>query len=255
MKKMLAILLALCLLAAPVYAFAAATETDAAGEPAASSELMTLRSVADVATFILEPVKWCEVQIVPAVLTTEDGAKDVYLVALRGTGFSLNKANNVLACFLSAFNLSSNYYRLARDSVFEHVPEGATLVAAGHSLGGMVLQQLSCTPEFTEKYELINTLNVGSPYVLTKAENREGALARFVEKSDVIPKLGPGALLDFVHYNDFVKVDGGYLGDPNGAHNLSYMREDLLGGYDALGVKDGGATLTLDPADIIMIHT
>ena len=264
MKKWISVLLALCLLALPLFAFAenvptgtdaVLTSTDAEGETGEDPvpATMTLSNVPDVATFILDPIVWCEIQIVPAVLTAEDGARDVYLVAIRGTGSSMKKANNVLACFLSSFNLSSKYYEMVRDAVYEYVPEGSAILMAGHSLGGMVAQQLSCTDEFTAKYELISTLNVGSPYVKTKAEKREGTLVRCVDRHDVIPKLGIGALLDFFHYSSFIRTDGGYLGDPDGAHNLSYRRADLWGAYDVRGVENGGATLTLNTADIVSL--
>ena len=257
MKKFLSVILALCLMLLPMAVFAAAADADAAdadapevaGEEPSVQETLVLASVADVAAFII-PNGSCEIQIAPAVLTTADGAQDVYFVALRGAGAAIHKANNVMACFLSAFNLSSKYYQMVRDAVFEYVPEGSKVVLAGHSLGGMVGQQLSCAEEFTSKYELLNTLNVGSPAVLTKNENREGTLVRCVDKQDVIPKLSPCALMNIQHYNDCIRIDGGYLGDPDGAHNKSYQRDDLWGEYDALGVKGGVAVITLQSADI-----
>ena len=262
MKKVFSVILALCILLVPMSALAAATGTDAevpadTGIPTGGKtipETLTLESVADVAAYILEPLRWCEIQISPAVLTTAEGEENVYFVALRGAGLHMNKANNAIACLYSAFNLESNYYRLARDSVFKYVPEGSKVVFAGHSLGGMIEQQLSCAEEFTSKYELLNTLNMGSPAVMTKNENREGTLVRCVDKQDVIPKLSPCVFVNLKHYNDCIKIDGGYLGDPNGAHNLSYMRDDLWGAYDVLGVKDGGAVITLQTADISIIH-
>ena len=264
MKKVLSVLLALCLLLLPLSVYAAATETDAvlSGTDAQASadgeeavpETLVLDSVADVASYILEPFTWCEIQIVPAVLTTAEGEQDVYFVALRGAGLQMNKANNAIACLYSAFNRESSYYRLARDAVFQYVPEGSRVVLAGHSLGGMIEQQLSCTAEFTARYELLNTLNMGSPAVMTKNENREGPLVRCVDTYDVIPKLSPCVFVNLKHYNDCIKINGGYLGDPDGAHNLSYRRDDLWGAYDALGVKDGGATITLKPADITALQ-
>ena len=262
MKKLLSLLLVLCLLAVPMNAFAAVTDTDAAvsatdavpaGEGTDAPEALVLASVSDVADFILDPIVWCEIQIVPAVLTAAEGARDVYFVALRGAGLQMNKANNAFACLLSAFNRESNYYRMARDAIFQYVPEGSAVVFAGHSLGGMIEQQLSCAAEFTAKYELLNTLNMGSPAVMTKNENREGPLVRCVDKQDVIPKLSPCVFTDRQHYNDCIRLDGGYLGNPDGAHNLSYPRADLWGAYDVLGVKDGGATLTLNPAEITIL--
>lgn len=268
MKKLLAMILALCVAVLPLCAYAAAVDEpltqDAAvsetEEPVAVSEsgdgdAPVLASVADVARFILEPSPWCEIQIGPAVLETADGAQDVYLVALRGTGFSMKRANNVVACFLSAFNLNSKYYTMVKEAVYQYIPEGAKILFAGHSLGGMIEQQLSCTEELTAKYEILNTLNVGSPYVLADASKREGTLVRFAEKTDIIPRLSPAVFVNPKQYNDMIVKEGGYLFDPDGAHNLSYMRAEQYGEYDALGVQNGGARILLDQDALIRLRT
>ncbi|MBQ6065941.1 MAG: hypothetical protein IJK89_03890 [Clostridia bacterium] len=251
MKKVLSILLAVCLLAGPsaLLAHAAATETDAQAEDG-----VTMTSIADVAKFILEPHRWGEIQITPAVLSGADGARDVYLVALRGTGFTMKKANNVVACFLSAFNITTEYYTMTLEAIYQYVPEGATIVFAGHSLGGMIEQQLSCTEELTAKYEILKTVNMGSPYVLADASKREGPLVRFAEKTDIIPRLSPAVFVNLKAYNDMTIKDGGYLFDPNSAHNLSYMRVDEWGEYDVLGVLNGGATLTVAYDDVVVLR-
>ena len=252
MKKLLSVLLAVCLCACPLalFAGAAATETDAQAE-----ESVTMTSIADVAKFILEPHKWGEIQITPAVLSGADGAQNVYLVALRGTGFTMSKANNVVACFLSAFNITTDYYTMTLEAIKQYVPEGEKIVFAGHSLGGMIEQQLSCTEELTAKYEILNILNMGSPYVLADASKREGTLVRFAEKADIIPRLSPAVFVNLKAYNDVTIKEGGYGFDPNGAHNLSYMRADIWGEYDVLGVLNGGATLTVVYDDIVLLHT
>ena len=255
MKKLAAILLTACLLigSLSLFAFAADTEpVDALPAEADEAEdaVVVCASVSDVAMFILVPAVWCEIQIVPAVLETQDGTQDVYFVALRGAGIQMNKANNVIACFLSAFNITNKYYEQVRDAVYQFVPEGSKIVFAGHSLGGMVAQQLSCTDEFTEKYELLNTLNMGSPYVLADASKREGPLVRCVDKYDVIPKLSPAVFADLANYRNAIQKDGGYLGNPDGAHNMSYRSSELWGSYDVFGVENGGAKLTFNAADV-----
>lgn len=252
MKKLTALILVVCLCVCPLalFANAAATETDAEEE-----EGVVMTSVADIAKFILEPHKWGEIQITPAVLSSGGGAQDVYLVALRGTGFTMSKANNVVACFLSAFNITTDYYTMTLEAIYQYVPEGAKIVFAGHSLGGMIEQQLSCTEELTAKYEILNIVNVGSPYVLADASKREGTLVRFAEKSDIIPRLSPAVFVNLKAYNDMTVKDGGYWFDPNGAHNLSYMRVDQWGEYDVLGVQNGGATLAVNYDDIVLLHT
>ena len=261
MKRIISVLLAAVLLLLPLSVAAYATATDAQTAPSGGvvepeslfrdGETVVLRSVADVATYILRrPSGEGEIHISPALLTTEEGEEEVYFVAVYGATGTLKKANNVIACFLCAFNLSSRYYEMVRDAVLAHVPEGAKVVFAGHSLGGMVEQQLICTEAITSRYEVLNALNVGSPYVATDASKREGTLVRFADRHDVIPKLGPGVFLPGGKTGLTVE-DGGYLGDPDGAHNLSYRRGDLFGAYDALGVLNGGATLTVSLPEVV----
>ena len=255
MKKLLSVILTAVILLVPMSVCVFAEDTAAVEAEPAEAAALTLASVADVATFILEPVPWGEIQIAPAVLQNEDGEQDVWLVALRGTGFSMNKTNNIIACFLSAFNLKSKFYELTLSYVNQYVPEGAKVVFAGHSLGGMIEQQLSCAPEFTDKYELLNTLCMGSPYVMTDASKREGTLSRCIDTYDVIPRLGPGSLFDFGNFSRYTMLDAGYLGDPNGAHNNSYMKADVWGGYDAFGVQGGSAKLTIQNGDVITLRS
>lgn len=159
MKRLIAILLICCLLALPTLSLAAAqavTSPTDAGDDAAevpTDDTLTFTSVADVASVILnkELLPWGEVYITPATLTTEKGEEDVYFVCFRGTGHTMDKANNLIACFLSAFNRDSGYLRLAKQYLNKYVPEGAKLVLSGHSLGGMIAQQLICTDEITER--------------------------------------------------------------------------------------------------------
>ena len=263
MKKALCLMMTLLLALLPLSSVACATGTDAAGgardgivEPeslVADGETVVLASVADVTTYILRRVSGeGEIHISPALLTTAEGEEEVYFVGVYGATGTLKKANNVIACFLCAFNLSSRYYEMVRDAVLEHVPEGAKIVFAGHSLGGMVEQQLSCTEAITSRYEVLNVLTVGSPYVAVDAGKREGTLVRFADRHDVIPKLGPGVFMSAGRMGLTVK-DCGYLGDPDGAHNLSYRRGDIWGEYDALGVCGGGATLTVSLPDVVNI--
>ena len=262
MKRIIAIFLTCCLLALPVLSHAAAltaaSPTDAGNGAAEVSAdgVLTFTSVADVASVILnkELLPWGEVYITPATLTTDNGEEDVYFVCFRGTGHTMDKANNLIACFLSAFNRDSDYLRLAKQYLNEYVPEGAKLVLSGHSLGGMIAQQLICTDEITGRYEILNTLTYGSPYVVTSADRREGPLVRCVDKYDVIPKFSPAVFLSPANYRNAITIDGGYFGNPDGAHNLSYPRADLWGGYDVFGVKGGDASLTFRTADMLILH-
>ena len=89
--------------------------------------------------------------------------------------------------------------------------------------------------------------------MLTKAADREGPLVRCADKFDVIPKFSPAVFVSPSNYRNAIVVDGGYFGNPDGAHNLSYPRADLWGGYDVFGVKGGSAALTFNTADLVIL--
>ena len=117
---------------------------------------------------------------------------------------------------------------------------------AGHSLGGMIAQQLMCAEEITSRYEVLNTLTFGSPYVVVDTDKREGRLVRLEEQYDIIPKFSVAFLLAPDDYKGAIKRAGPYSGDTDAAHNRSYRNMDVWGGFDALGTENGAAKLVLD---------
>ncbi len=127
-------------------------------------------------------------------------------------------------------------------SVLENIPEGSAIVAYGHSLGGMMLQQIVCDGDLTAKYEFVNAVTFGSPYVGTDKSAREGTLVRLEDKSDVVPKFSFAS-----PDSEVIRCGGKYGINIGGAHIVSYTRDDIWGGFDVLGTDGGSASLTLDP--------
>ena len=208
-------------------------------------------SAADMLQFvIIERSNTVPLRIVPATLTTEDGDADVYLIGMLGVKSVRGQVNSVLNCFFAAFNRGNSYYDLVKNTIRSEIPAGSSLVFACHSLGGMVAQQLRTDADLIAEYEIVNVLTAGSPYVMVKGDG-EGTLHRIADKNDAIPYLSPATVVSPVkQLKDRAVEDGGYTLDPDGAHNLSYLREDLWGAYDVFGVRDGGATLRFDPAAV-----
>ena len=238
MKKAISICLVLCLFGLTLAPCAFAEEP------------FTLSCVPEVSHFIQEPEPDGELHIVPATLETAEGPQEVWFVAVRGIDWLMRGSNNFFSYLLVSFNVNSNYFNFVKNAVLQYVPEGAKLVLAGHSLGGMIVQQLICAEELTEKYEIVNALTLGSPYVMVDAANREGRLMRMEDKYDTVPKFSIAALFSPADYNGGIKRDSPYLGDPNGAHNNSYKRMDIWGAFDVLGTENGGAKLVFDRADM-----
>ena len=240
MKRITSLLLVLCLTALCVAPIAFA------GEAAANTQEMTCTT--QLARFILQPSPSSEVRIGSAVLMTADGERDVYLLTICGINWVTSGANNFSAYLSALFNKKSAYFDLVKRSVLEYIPEGSAIVAYGHSLGGMMLQQIVCDGDLTEKYEFINAVTFGSPYVGTDKSAREGTLVRLEDKSDLVPRFS------YASPDSEVIRRGGSSVINIGAHIWSYMKDDIWGSFDVLGVDGGSAVLTLDLDSLQNLH-
>jgi len=171
--------------------------------------------------------------------------KDVYLVTLSGTELVFNQSTEVLTDLLSGFNLKSSYYYNVCNVIKANVPKNANIILAGHSLGGMIAQQVSADSEIKAKYNILNVVCFGSP--LLAAGFREGTVKRLGDVNDPVPYLSGNLFVTPIRaILGLNREDGGYFGRPISAHTDCYVREDVWGKYDVTGEKNGKATLTLD---------
>ena len=172
-------------------------------------------------------------------------SKTVYLVALSGTELVDGQSTGYLTDLLSGFNLKNAYYYNVVSVIQNNIPSGANLILAGHSLGGMICQQVAADDEIKADYNVMNTVCFGSP--LLSAGSREGVVKRLGDTSDVIPycsgSLFNNTLWAILGLN---REDGGYGLDLLSAHTESYLRSDVWGAYDITGTKNGSAKLVLD---------
>ena len=215
------------------------------------SYTVTCKTSAEVMQFVLEDGKHAvPIRIVKATLRNGGVKKNVYLVGLVGVETGTEQTNNIKSCMKAGFGKTSDYFDVAKAAIIKAVPKGANLVLAGHSLGGMTLQQISVDSEIKDRYNIINTMTAGSPYVKVK-EEREGELHRLADKYDTIPWMSVALITNPRKMHcEVSKEDGGFFGDPDGAHNLSYISNDIWGEYDALGVKGGNAVITFNHANV-----
>ena len=174
-----------------------------------------------------------------------------YLVCLSGTEQVKNQSTGAWTDLKSGFELNSPYLTAAINAIKANVPTNSNLIIAGHSLGGMIAQQLSGNSAIKDYYNVMNVETFGSP--LVNASNREGTLKRLGDTSDLVPYLSATALVQYgLNSSTLQKEDGGYGGYTNfvTAHNNSYQRSSLWGSYDAVGTKGGKATLAFDLSTI-----
>lgn len=184
--------------------------------------------------------------ITKGILTSSRQSKTVYLVTLSGTEFVDNQSTGVCTDLLAGFNQSNPYLKNTVNAILNNIPKNSNLVLAGHSLGGMIAQQVAADPTIKNNYNVLNTVTFGSP--LLCAGSREGTVKRLGDSSDVVPYLSATGSLskEIWKIAGLQREDGGYGMDCYHAHTDSYLRSDKWGSYDVTGTKNGSATLTLD---------
>lgn len=227
-----------------------------------NGETVTIENAAQMAT--LTKVGYADYQSAGPISITEGrmtyntywGAEDkeVYVVALSGTETIVeNQTTTVKEDLQSGFELSNEYVLNVKNAIIDRIPAGSNIILAGHSLGGMVAQQVAADKYIKDNYEVLNTVTFGSP--LIKGFSREGMVKRLGDSSDKNTFYSISSVLNIVwQYTGVNHEDGGYNGDSPAAHCDSYLREDVWGNYDCagekrgsvLGVETGSRMLTLN---------
>lgn len=173
-------------------------------------------------------------------------SQNVYVIALSGTDTDVkNQTTGYWTDLLVGFELDNKYIQNVRNAIVSNVPAGSNLVVTGHSLGGMVAQQVAADNTIKNNYNVLNTITFGSP--LIDGFKREGTVKRLGDTSDPVPYLSLTTFTNVIWQSAGLnKESGNYGTDMLGAHCESYNRADVWGSYDVTGTKNGSATLTLN---------
>lgn len=227
-KRIIALILAVMMLAAAFSMTASAART--------------IRNVNDAMALCREG-DLCEVRRGTLYRNGKNSGR-IYVVVLHGSNMSFNPVylNSMECCALTAFSLPSRYFFYAKDKILDKVPKGANIAFIGHSLGGMVAQELAADPQIIVRYNVVNTLTMGSPYITELTT--EGSLHRMADSGDAVPYLSPNIPGNFLLGN-YTYGSNGYFGDPDGAHNVSYAQESFWRNYDCFGVEGGKSYIVL----------
>lgn len=169
----------------------------------------------------------------------------VYVIALCGCDMSwkTDHVNCVPFCIMSMLGLPNPYVTTVKKMAFEKIPTGSKVVLFGHSQGGMVCQQLAADREMKKRYEILNVLTMGSPYVTVFG--REGQLHRMADSGDMVPFLSLAGPFNAL-FGNFSYERCGHFGDPDSAHNRSYNINSKWRSYDAFGIEGGDYTLKIN---------
>lgn len=185
------------------------------------------------------------ITITEGTLKSGFSSKKVYLVTLSGTEMVFNQSTEWITDLFAGFNLKSAYYYNVVNTIKANIPKGANLILAGHSLGGMIAQQVAADSAIKSGYNILNTVCFGSP--LLAAGFREGTVRRLGDVSDPVPYLSGNLFVTPIRaILGLNREDGGYGIKGITAHKECYVRADVWGKYDVTGTKYGGAKLILD---------
>ena len=185
------------------------------------------------------------IAIYDAKLHRSSEVEDVYYVVCKGldfTAFNPEEPRSYANAIKIGLSCEKNTYVTAlAAAVKATVPEGEKVVFLGHSMGGMVIQQLIANQEIKDRYEILYSTALGSPYILTRG-SKEGALRRVVDRLDPVPFLSI-PLLANPAIGD-VSLETSFLMPL--VHFRSYEKGACWRNYDCLGVKNGGAYVELN---------
>jgi hypothetical protein len=184
-----------------------------------------------------------------------------YLVVLSGTQVLLDRMQQTTGLgedMMTSLNLRDAYSRSVIRALQAYrggqgVPDYAHVYLVGHSLGGMVAQNLAASTDFNTRWNPRLVMTLGSPRTVDLPTS---LVRRFAAVGDPIPTLSPAAWgLGGFNFRAQTWVDNGVpaggQGDPIAPH-MHYPDSQDLFRYDALGryqddVARYGTALKLDP--------
>lgn len=240
-KHILALLLSLSIIAA----LSVSTMASAKGD------VRHCTSAADLGAIVMDGYNRGEkgsIQIIQGKYTSNKGNKmDVYVVTVSGTENEVpTVSNSGLSLDFAALNIkNSPYYYRIKTVIRENIPKGSRIFLVGHSLGGMMTQQLATDKDLMKEYIIKFDLVFAGPYT-QPSDPHEGGICRLGDWSDVIPLETANLLTHPKDTLTYSREYGGYGVDFWTAHMNSYMNQDVWGEYDVTGKKGGSATLDLD---------
>jgi len=188
--------------------------------------------------------------ILIAALCSPPAPPNTWLVAMSGTQFRQGQPTGVEEIVETAFRLRDRYSNTVIASLNQMgVPPGANIILAGHSLGGMVAQNLQALPElgYVQRWRTVRVITFGSPIMNQLTVDR--VARRFAVRGDPVvlevnywaARFGFRAMFYPPDISGLSKkpiwVDGGRAVDPIALH-MAYGQSVKLTEYDALGDQD-----------------
>jgi len=186
----------------------------------------------------------------PITLAPIVNAPHTWLIGLSGTDFVDYSDTGIPADVLNALNLPSLYRMTLEEVIEKNVPAGDHLILTGHSLGGMVAQNLVGTA-VASRNPIDRIITFGSPIVRVWDPNVKYVM--FAHPRDVVVNLSPEALLAaFFGHPELTIVPTDLVEpEPFFTHRV-YNQNPRLAEWDAAGVRsDGGGGSAFDVGPVL----
>jgi hypothetical protein len=167
-----------------------------------------------------------------------------YLVMLSGTQLNnFNQPTNIFEDVLSDAGQPDYYYLAIDKAIRAHIPRGARVIIAGHSLGGMEAQNIVVDSWLRTHYRFTNVIAFGSPRTAAPL-NAHVTYTDINLRGDPVPALSaPGSVWPA---NSVQTVANPWQYNPLTIFgHLEYPYATSLDTYDALGRDNGHMTLRL----------
>lgn len=132
------------------------------------------------------------VSIARATLTQGGKPIAVHLVGISGLDLVKGQSTSVANTLPVAFDVNNPMFANAKAAILASIPKGANLVLAGHSLGGMVAQQLAADKDIQARYNVMHTVTFGSPKIETG--KLKGSIQRIAADPDFVTLANPRSL-------------------------------------------------------------
>jgi hypothetical protein len=179
---------------------------------------------------------------VKGTLKNKSTKKEIYWIFLGGLEKVKNQTTTMKESILSAANLNNQYKKNVKKHILKNIPKNSTLILSGHSLGGMISQQLAADKDIKSNYKILYIIGFGSPYISTAP--KEGKVVRLTDRNDLIGYMIFANPFKYnrkennVHY----KKSSYLFKCP--AHLWSYNDFSIWKDYDVIGSKTDNTTFT-----------